>query len=170
MGWDVALAFVRNTALVRVVLESAYLPWAKMPTLFSAIGLLGASVPLAYAIHATGALVAIGAAVWVWLRAEAIALRGSALVLATILTTPYVFDYDLALLALPIAWLAMEGVRTGFARWEREILVAAWLTPLIAVAIAEKFSVQLAPLVLFALLALVVRRARTAAQRARAAS
>jgi Glycosyltransferase family 87 len=170
MGWDVALAFVRNTALVRVVLENAYLPWPKMPTLFATAGLLGASVPVAYAIHAVGAASAIGAAIFVWLRAEAIALRGSALVLATILTTPYVFDYDLALLALPIGWLAMEGVRTGFARWEREILVAAWLTPLVAVAIAEKLGVQLAPVVLFALLAMVVRRTRAATAQARRAA
>lgn len=171
MGWDVAQAFIRNTALVRTVLEGANLPWAKMPTLFSAAGLLGASVPVAYTVHACGAIVAISTAIWVWLQAEAIALRGSALVLATILTTPYVFDYDLALLALPITWLAMEGVRTGFARLEREILVAAWLTPLVAVAIAEMANLQLAPIVLFAMLAMVVRRTRDEmAQADRAAS
>jgi len=73
--------------------------------------------------------------------------------------SPYSFDYDLAWLAFPIAWLAQAGLREGWLRGEREVLVAAWVLPIIMAPLAMAVPLQIGPLVLVALLGAVVRRA-----------
>jgi hypothetical protein len=42
------------------------------------------------------------------------------------------FDYDLALLAVPIALIARRGMQEEFRPWEKSLLVALWTLPLIA--------------------------------------
>ena len=79
---------------------------------------------------------------------------------ATFLVSPYVFDYDLAWLAFPIAWLASAGLRNGWLRGEREVLVAAWLLPMLMAPIATAMSVQVGPLVICSLLWITVRRSK----------
>ena len=79
--------------------------------------------------------------------------------IATFLVSPYAFDYDLAWLAFPIAWLALAGLRNGWLRGEREVLVIAWLLPMLMVVIATALSLQVGPLVLGSLLWISVRRA-----------
>ena len=59
-------------------------------------------------------------------------LKRAALATGTLLVTPYVIDYDLTLLALPIAWLAVEGVRTQFLNWEKIALFAVCLLPIVS--------------------------------------
>jgi hypothetical protein len=78
---------------------------------------------------------------------------------ATFLVSPYVYDYDLAWLAFPIAWLAVDGLRNGWLRGEREVLVAAWLFPVLMIPIAEAVKVQIGPIVLCSLLWMTYRRA-----------
>ncbi|WP_434715397.1 hypothetical protein [Paraburkholderia sp. A3RO-2L] len=69
------------------------------------------------------------------------------------------YDYDLAWLAFPIGWLALTGLRTGWLRGEREVVVAAWLLPLVMNPVATVLHVQIAPFVLIALQVIAVRRA-----------
>ena len=80
---------------------------------------------------------------------------------ATFLISPYVFDYDLVWLAFPIAWLALIGLREGWLPGEREVLVVAWISPLLMGPLAEAFSVQIGPFVLGALLWVMLRRVGT---------
>ena len=86
-------------------------------------------------------------------------LNGAVLVTGGLLVPPYLFDYDLVLLAIPIAILAWDGVQRGWLRHEREVLVAAWLAPLAAPGIAEWSGAPVAVLCLLALFAVAVRRA-----------
>ena len=82
---------------------------------------------------------------------------------ATFLVSPYVLFYDLAWLAFPIAWLALDGLRYGWQRGERAVLAAAWLLPLLMmVQIIAHLNVQVGPLVLCSLLWMTYRRATTA--------
>jgi hypothetical protein len=159
MGVGTFKASLASLGLARHFLEVGFLPWAKMPTVFAFARLLGTPVYAAYAIHA---VVAVGAvlAVWrVWRRCQDWQLRGAALMTATFLVSPYLFDYDLAWLAFPIAWIALGGVRDGWLRGEREVLVAAWLLPLVMLPIVRVVPVQIGPWVLGALLLVIMRRA-----------
>ena len=56
--------------------------------------------------------------------------EGPALVAATLLASPFLLDYDLTLLAFPLAYLAREGLERGFAPFEKSVLILAYLLPL----------------------------------------
>ncbi len=144
----------------RLIFESGALPWAKSASVFAMSRLLGAPVMAAYVAQVVIACGAAWAVWWVWRRCPSQALRGAALMTATFLVSPFHFDYDLAWLAFPIAWMALEGLRDGWLRGEREVLVAAWILPLFMGPIAQALGVQIGPFVLIALLWMIVQRVR----------
>lgn len=159
LGIDVLKACLGSLGNARLFLENGNLSWAKMPSVFAFLRLLGAPVVAAYIVHAVVAVMAV-IVVWrVWRQSKDRNLRGAALMTATFLVSPYVFDYDLAWLAFPIAWLALAGLRNGWLRGEREVLVAAWLLPMLMAPIATVVHVQVGPWVLCSLLWITARRA-----------
>jgi alpha-1,2-mannosyltransferase len=139
------------------VLESGGVPWFKVTTTFCALRLAGASINVALAVHGAVALGAIVVALWAWVKKKSLASRGSTLIVATLLTTPLAHSYDLALLALPLSWLGWEGYTKGWLRWERPVLAACWLSPLIAPTLAQISNLQIAPMAMIALLILALR-------------
>ena len=162
LGTAVLKGFLANFSYARQFLENGTLAWPKMPSMFVFVRLLGIPVAGAYVVHCVVALGAV-IVVWrVWRRCPDRKLRGAALMTATFLVSPYVFDYDLAWLAFPIAWLALAGQRNGWLRGEREVLVVAWLLPLLMFLITTVLSVQVGPLVLCSLLWITVRRVTAA--------
>ena len=81
------------------------------------------------------------------------------LVTSSLLISPHMYDYDLTWLALPMAWLANQGIQNGWRRGERELLLGAWISPMVTVALANGFSIQLEPLVILLMLIALLRRA-----------
>ncbi len=75
------------------------------------------------------------------------------------LATPYSLDYDLMLLAPAIAYLALDGWARGFAPWQKTILAALWIVPLIARSVPQATLIPLAVPTLLLAFALVLRRA-----------
>jgi alpha-1,2-mannosyltransferase len=73
--------------------------------------------------------------------------------------TPYMMDYDLVVLALPIAWIALEGRRSGFLPWEKSLLAFVWLMPLFARSLSRHAMIPIAPFAMLLLLADIARRA-----------
>lgn len=156
------IAFVDNMPFLRLVLENGNLPWFKMPTTFAALRLLGAPVVLAYGAQALAALAAAGAVVWAWRRGAhrpaPFPAKAAVLVTATLIATPYAFDYDLTLIGLAVAWLAWDGVQRGFLPREKPVLLAAWLAPAVATPVASAIGLQLGPVILVWLLICGLRR------------
>lgn len=140
--------------------------WVNMPTVFAFLRLLGTPVSIAYGIHFLVAALA-AATVWqVWRRCPSWPLRNATLVVATFLVSPYLFEYDLAWLALPVAWMTQLGLSEGWHRGERELLIAAWLLPFALHVVARGFPLhlQIGPWVLMALLWIIVHRSRGLAE------
>lgn len=158
LGVATLRASLASLADARMYLENGNLPWEKMPTLFAMMRLLGAPVAMAYAVHATGAVLAAGVVWWVWRRSKDWPMRAASLVVGTFCVSPYVFDYDLAWLALAIAWMGLAGIRDGWLRGERELLVAAWLLPFLIPLAVKVTHVQVGPVVLGAWLWMIMRR------------
>ncbi len=161
LGTAVLKGFLANLGYARLFLENESSLWNRMPSLFAFLRLLEMPVAWAYVVHF---VVAVGAViiVWrVWRHCQNRNLRSAALMTATFLVSPYVFDYDLAWLACPITWLALDGLRNGWLRGEREVLVAAWLLPMLMVVIAKSLHVQIGAFVLCGLLWITYRRATT---------
>jgi hypothetical protein len=159
VGTDAWLAFWRNLPLVRLLLDSGDLPWVKIPSLYIALRMLGVAVPFAYALHAALALAVAATVARIWWRGGSLVLNGAVLAAGGMLVPPYLFDYDLALLAIPIAILAWDGVQRGWLPHEREVLAVAWLSPMAAPAIAQWLGAPVAVLCLLALFVVAARRA-----------
>ena len=158
-GAETWQAFFGSFELTRTyVLEEGPTGWQKLQSAFAAMRMLGAGIETAYAVQAAVSLFVAGAVLWIWRRPMGIPLKGAALATGSLLVTPYVLDYDLMLLALPLAWLTVEGLRTQFLNWERITLFIVWLLPLLSREIGM-LGVPIAPAALLLLLILILRRA-----------
>ena len=96
---------------------------------------------------------------WLWRAPVDFALKAAALIIAAMLATPYSLDYDMTALAPAIAFLAVNGLRHGFAPYEKSALAALWIAPLVARSIAQAMLVPAAVLGMAAMLGLVLHRA-----------
>jgi hypothetical protein len=104
---------------------------------------------------------ALLAVVWMWRRGGTLRLRSAALVLGSLLFAPQAFYYDLALLALPLVWLAVDGLERGWLPGEKLFLLFGWLSPLAAYLLQKGFpGLPVVPLTLLSLLFCVLRRQR----------
>jgi arabinofuranan 3-O-arabinosyltransferase len=106
-------------------LVAGKVPWWKMQSLFSMVRYLGGSEQLAWACHwiLTAAVVATLAAMW---RSRLrYSLKAAALATGALLSTPYLFMYDMVVLAIPVAWLMRIGLSRGFRAYELPALAAA---------------------------------------------
>jgi hypothetical protein len=159
LGPEVWVGFWKNLSLPMQLLSDGRLPVNKMVTMFAAALIAGGGLTLAYICQA-GLMVGVAAAVfWVWRQETSLTWRGSALVLGILLFTPYAFPYDLAILALPLAWLGWEGFTRGCTPGEQVLLLLGWLLPFMA-PVLGMVKVQPAPLILLGLFVLVLRRCK----------
>jgi alpha-1,2-mannosyltransferase len=157
-GWRIWLAFFRSLEFTRVVvLEHGAPGWQKFQTVFGMARMLGFGVGVAYLFHFSVAILAIAVAALVWRRAGVIELQATALVLGTMLVTPHLLDYDTVLLALPIAWLAADGLRSRFLPADVAILALLWFYPVFMLNLAQQ-GFPLTPVIIAAGLFLCARR------------
>ena len=153
-------AFFGSVEFTRhVVLEQGGSGFGKLQSAFAAMRLWGFGIKASYAMQAAISLATTIAAVWIWRRTTNPRLQAAALATGVMLMSPYMMDYDLVVLALPIAWLAILGLQSGFMPWEKSILALAWMLPMFARTLAIDFRIPLAPPLLLMLMALIVRRA-----------
>lgn len=151
--------FLAGSVAARAALDENLVGYEKMASLFAGLRLLGASTLLAYAGQAVLALVALAAVIGS--RRFDAGAQGAVLIVASCMATPFLLDYDLMLLAVPMAWLVARGQAGGFLPWDKTILMAAFLLPLLARPVATGLGLPLAPPVLLLLLAAVFGRGRS---------
>ena len=151
-------AFLAAAPLARASLEQGLVGPEKMTSVFAALQLWGAPVGVGYAMQAVVALAATVVLVRLVRARPACPAGGPALVAASLLASPFLLDYDLALLAIPLAFVFERGRRLGFWPYEKAVLLAAYVLPLVCRSAACVALVPLAPPVVAALFAVVVRR------------
>src|SRR5438876_6366176 len=99
-------------------------PWWKMQSIFSLVRYLGGSEPLGWAFQwVLTASVAVVLAL-MWRSRVPYTLKAAALAAGALLTTPYLFMYDMMVLAIPVAFLVRIGLKTGFRTYELPVLGA----------------------------------------------
>jgi alpha-1,2-mannosyltransferase len=86
------------------------------------------------------------------------------LIAGALVAAPLLLDYDLMLAAVAAAWLVRDASQAGFLPWEKTLLAAVFVLPLLCEPIAATFGIPLGPLVGLALLGLALARARAAPQ------
>jgi hypothetical protein len=158
-GPEVWRAFFASTHLTRVeVLELGGTGWHKIQSLFSIVRMWGGGIPLAYAAQGTLMIALAGSLVWLWRSAAAFPLKAAALIVASLLATPYSLDYDLVALAPAIAFLVADGFARGFGRWQKSALAFLWFMPLITRTVAEQTLIPLGVPAMLLVFALILRR------------
>jgi hypothetical protein len=151
-------AFWRNIPLAAQIIMTNTEVQTKMATVFTAVLLAGGGLPIAIFLQGAVALGVAAAVAWVWFKGAPLPIRGSVLALGILLFTPYASLYDLAILALPLAWLSWEGIEKGWLPAEPTWLFVGWLIPLAYPVIARVIGLQIAPVVLMTLLYVSLRR------------
>jgi alpha-1,2-mannosyltransferase len=153
------LAFLDNLPFVRTLVESGALPWAKMPSAFIFMRYVGAPEILAYAVQAAAAFTALGVVVYVWRRCGMTPLSWAVLVAATLMVPHYIFDYELALLAVPLAIVMSDMAKRGATRTEKIVLLITIAIAGATAPIASAIHIQIGFPVLVGALWLSTRRA-----------
>ncbi len=102
-------------------------PWWKLQSIFSLVRYFGGTEQLAWAFQwVLTASVAV-VLVLMWRSRVPYTLKAAALAVGTLLITPYLFMYDMMVLAIPVAFLVRIGLRQGFRAYELPALGCAAL-------------------------------------------
>ncbi|HEY1879524.1 MAG TPA: glycosyltransferase family 87 protein [Caulobacteraceae bacterium] len=142
------IGFLKAAALSGDYLAAGALPVEKDPSVFAALILLGAPVLWALVIHLIQAAVAVILAWPMWRRGPA-DMAAAAAILATLIALPYLFDYDLALLAVPIAVAARRaGAEAPIG--SRTALIYLAVLPIVLAPLGKYAHTPLGPAVLWA--------------------
>jgi hypothetical protein len=152
--------FFRDSALAHTALENNLIGYERMQSVFAAARLLGAPIGTAYALQGLAALAALFALGRCAFHGKLV--EGATTVCACLLASPFLLDYDLTLLAIPLAYLFGVGRQTGFLPWEKIVLLSAFVLPGVSRTVASAIGVPLGPLTIALLFILTIRRSLTA--------
>ncbi|SAK69843.1 membrane protein [Caballeronia glebae] len=159
-GLDIAPVFLHGLHEANGLTAGGRLPWFQMASLFASLRMAHVATGPAYVAQACQAVVAICAVAWVWRNAKGLEVRATALVAATFMISPYIYNYDCVWLGVPLALIAARALRDGWLRGEPAILLLAWIYPQLGNYMAKYHGVGLGPLVFASLIFVAVRRAR----------
>jgi hypothetical protein len=93
-------------------------PWGKLQSIYALVRYCGGSEPLGWAFHWTLMGAVVLALIALWRSSARYALKAAGLATATLLVTPYLFLYDLMVMAVAIGFLVRLGLAHGFLRHE----------------------------------------------------
>ncbi len=158
-GVDLWFVFAKNASLVGEIMEEGMLPWSKMPSAFIFFRHFGVPAQFAYVLQGATALGAAASVALVWRRVGAKPLAWAALVTATLLVPPYTFDYEFAIMGLPLVLLASDMSARGATRAEKIALLFLYIMPIFVAPFAQATHVQIGFPALLLLLAMAVRGA-----------
>jgi hypothetical protein len=130
--------------------------WGYIQTVYGLVRTLHGGAALAWT--AQGVTTAGGATiVWlVWRSTARYSLKAATLSAATLIATPYAYATDLAAIVIPAAFLAADQLQCGLWRGEQTLMLALFGASLVILATAG--STPLGPVIMFGLLAVILRR------------
>jgi arabinofuranan 3-O-arabinosyltransferase len=99
--------------------------WWKLQSIFSVVRYFGGTEPLAWAFQWVMTATVAVMLTLMWRSRISYSLKAAALATGTLLITPYLFMYDMMVLAIPVAFLVRIGLRSGFRAYELPALGCA---------------------------------------------
>jgi Glycosyltransferase family 87 len=143
LGSDTMVAYTASWEVSRVLMnQDSAVFFLRQATIYAQFRAWG--MPLA--AGGVQLLASLGA-VWLtwraWSRTGEIDGKFALLFALTPLATPYLFNYDLAFLAIPTLWLAGKVAQEPRQRWERAEVLALYCGPALARAFAIPLGVNL---------------------------
>lgn len=154
-SWAAFFGSIGHTS--QAFLSDGWADFAKLQTAFGLMRTLGGSESLAWSVQALVALIAAGAVTALWRSRADYEVKAAALGVGAMLATPYLYTYDLVVLAVPLAFLVRLDRTRGFLTYEVAGICIACL--LVMIFPFVKVPVGFAAVLLVA--ALIARRALT---------
>jgi arabinofuranan 3-O-arabinosyltransferase len=111
-AWQAFLGNIGHTS--QAFLSQGWADWSKLQTAFGLVRTLGGSETSAWTVQAVISLTAAVLVAIVWRSKTAYDLKAAALGVGILLATPYLYTYDLVVLAVPLAFLLRFGNARGF--------------------------------------------------------
>jgi hypothetical protein len=164
-GIDPWLAWAGAIAGQIQYITDGRLPAYRLATIYVLLSQAGLPALMALAVHLAVAVAAVLATLWTWRRTDDAFARALALTLAALLVPPYAFDYDSAILLVPIALLAAGG-RAAPTLGERGLrwMLALSALPMLVLLIAS--TVRISPMAPLLALLLAIATLQVASARA----
>jgi hypothetical protein len=128
-GMEIWVVFFNNLFFAQEQLGQGHLPWNRIPSAFVAARLVGLDTPIAQAVQVVVAVVAFAGVAWTWWKPVRFHLKAALLVAAIPFATPWIHDYDLVILLVPIAWLILDSDCDPFRPMEMVVLILLWMFP-----------------------------------------
>lgn len=151
-GPDIWPAFFESLTYTRqVFLEQGDTGFFKIQSCFSALMNVTGNLMFSYIVHGLLAVAVLGVVLLAFVRKVALEDRAALLITGSLLATPYLFDYDLIILAPALAFLAARGLRDGFRPYEVLVISVAWFAPLLTRPLMMNTDIPLGFLSTFAL-------------------
>lgn len=158
-GWPSWRGFWIAITASHTVYESGKVDFAAFVSLFGALRLLGFSKLVAYGGQAPLSLAAAAVVAWIWRGGGSLPVRAASLAAATLAAVPLSLFYDLMLAGVAIAWMVRAGRMDGFLPWEKTVLAANFIVPLLIRGVGRSCHLPLGVLAILSLLLLCARRA-----------
>jgi alpha-1,2-mannosyltransferase len=152
--WD---AFFTSTGKTASVLNDEMVPFYKMQSVYTSLRAMGFDADVAYVLHGAFALCAATVVLLIWRRDVDLRLKSAALGTGALMISPFLLDYDLTILVIPIACLASYGLCNGFRSGLINLLFLAWITPILARPLNLLVPIPWTPLILSFLLYYIIR-------------
>jgi arabinofuranan 3-O-arabinosyltransferase len=115
-AWQAFMGNIGHTS--QAFLSQGWADWSKLQTAFGLTRTLGGSETLAWTVQGVVSLAAAALVAIVWRSKTAYDLKAAALGIGVLLATPYLYTYDLVVLAVPLAFLLRFGNARGFLPWD----------------------------------------------------
>src|SRR5262249_6032333 len=97
--------------------------WGLLQTTYGLTRYLGGGLVFAWLTQGATTAGAVLIVWFVWRSGVRYALKAAALSTAALVATPYAFAYDLAAIAIPVAFLASDQIRCGLLRGEQTVML-----------------------------------------------
>lgn len=111
-------------------MAEAGFPFSKLATPFGFATMIGLPAAAAGVVQIAASVALAAYVAIVWRRVKDWDLRVAALSTASMLATPYAFYYEIVIMAPAMLLIARRAARTGWLKYEKITLIAAWITPL----------------------------------------
>jgi len=150
--------FLANAPNARADIETIAIKWPKLQSAYGMIRLAGGSVASGYKVQITVSAAACLALAWAAWHRPGARLEAALMACAALLITPFLYDYDLAILAVPMVCLASLAQQGRWLPWEKLLLAVLFVLPLLARPAGLLAGTIIGPPLVAGLLWVLVRR------------
>ncbi len=159
-GMEIWPAFLQQMKEQGDLLTRGTTLWPRMPSVYCALRLIGIDSVFAYAAQIIAVLVAVAGVVMAWRSRAPDTVKHTVLLLGIFLSSPYSWDYDMAVLLFGAAWIAQAARAGGFLPYEKLTWLLVILLPFLTLISRSPVPINIGPVVLLAAFFLTLRRVR----------